>query len=45
LEHPSEQLSDEAFEALIDEATRLIVRYLQKCVSGECIAQHASRNN
>jgi hypothetical protein len=27
--HHSEQLSDEAFEVLVDEATRLIVRYLQ----------------
>ncbi|WP_158937873.1 hypothetical protein [Burkholderia sp. S171] len=27
--HHSESLSDEAFEALIDEATRLVVRYLQ----------------
>jgi AcrR family transcriptional regulator len=27
--HHAEQLSDEAFEALVDEATRLIVRYLQ----------------
>jgi AcrR family transcriptional regulator len=27
--HHSERLSDEAFEALVDEATRLIVRYLQ----------------
>jgi AcrR family transcriptional regulator len=27
--HHSEQLTDEAFEVLVDEATRLIVRYLQ----------------
>jgi hypothetical protein len=27
--HYSESFSDEAFEALVDEATRLIVRYLQ----------------
>jgi AcrR family transcriptional regulator len=27
--HHAERLSDEAFEALVDEATRLIVRYLQ----------------
>lgn len=27
--HHSESLSDEAFDALVDEATRLIVRYLQ----------------
>jgi AcrR family transcriptional regulator len=27
--HFSERLSDEAFEALVDEATRLVVRYLQ----------------
>ncbi|RDK03101.1 TetR/AcrR family transcriptional regulator [Paraburkholderia lacunae] len=27
--HHSESLSDEAFEALVDEATRLVVRYLQ----------------
>jgi hypothetical protein len=27
--HHSESLSDEAFAALVDEATRLIVRYLQ----------------
>jgi hypothetical protein len=27
--HHADSLTDEAFEALVDEATRLVVRYLQ----------------